>query len=43
VALISQSEARAFAALIAAKSRRALVLAKQALNGLEPRDVLRTC
>ena len=32
-------EARAFAALIAAKSRRALVLAKEALNGLEPRDV----
>ena len=32
-------EARAFAALIAAKSRRALMLAKEALNGLEPRDV----
>jgi enoyl-CoA hydratase len=32
-------EARAFAALIAAKSRRALTLAKEALNGLEPRDV----
>ena len=32
-------EARAFAALIASKSRRALVLAKEALNGLEPRDV----
>ncbi len=32
-------EARAFAALIAAKSRRALALAKEALNGLEPRDV----
>jgi enoyl-CoA hydratase len=32
-------EARAFAAIIAAKSRRALVLAKEALNGLEPRDV----
>jgi enoyl-CoA hydratase len=32
-------EARAFAALIAAKSRRALVLAKEALNGLEARDV----
>jgi enoyl-CoA hydratase len=32
-------EARAFAATIAAKSRRALVLAKEALNGLEPRDV----
>ena len=33
------SEARAFAAIIAAKSRKALVLAKEALNGLEPRDV----
>jgi enoyl-CoA hydratase len=32
-------EAQDFAALIAAKSRRALVLAKEALNGLEPRDV----
>ena len=32
-------EARAFAAIIASKSRRALVLAKEALNGLEPRDV----
>jgi enoyl-CoA hydratase len=32
-------EARAFAEVIAAKSRRALVLAKEALNGLEPRDV----
>jgi enoyl-CoA hydratase len=32
-------EARAFAAVIAAKSRRALVLAKESLNGLEPRDV----
>jgi len=32
-------EARAFAASIAAKSRDALVLAKEALNGLEPRDV----
>ena len=32
-------EARAFAGLIAQKSRRALVLAKEALNGLEPRDV----
>jgi enoyl-CoA hydratase len=32
-------EARAFAAVIASKSRRALVLAKEALNGLEPRDV----
>lgn len=33
------TEARAFAAVIASKSRRALVLAKEALNGLEPRDV----
>lgn len=32
-------EARAFAAVIAGKSRKALVLAKEALNGLEPRDV----
>jgi enoyl-CoA hydratase len=32
-------EARSFAALIASKSRRALVLAKQALNGIESRDV----
>jgi enoyl-CoA hydratase len=32
-------EARAFAGLIAEKSRRALVLAKEALNGIEPRDV----
>jgi enoyl-CoA hydratase len=32
-------EARAFAGLIAAKSRRALILAKEALNGLEPHDV----
>ncbi|MEG1452659.1 enoyl-CoA hydratase family protein [Brevundimonas sp.] len=32
-------EARAFAAIIAAKSRTALLLAKQALNGLEARDV----
>jgi len=32
-------EARAFAAVIAGKSRRALVLAKEALNGIEPRDV----
>jgi len=31
--------ARAFAAVIAEKSRRALVLAKEALNGIEPRDV----
>jgi enoyl-CoA hydratase len=33
------AEARAFAAVIAGKSRKALVLAKEALNGLEPRDV----
>ena len=32
-------EARAFCALIASKSRKALVLAKEALNGLEARDV----
>lgn len=32
-------EARAFAAVIAEKSRRALVLAKEALNGIEARDV----
>jgi enoyl-CoA hydratase len=32
-------EARAFCGVIAGKSRTALVLAKQALNGLEPRDV----
>lgn len=32
-------EARAFAAVIASKSRAALVLAKEALNGIEPRDV----
>lgn len=32
-------EARAFAGVIASKSRAALVLAKQALNGLEARDV----
>jgi enoyl-CoA hydratase len=32
-------EARAFAAIIAGKSRTALILAKQALNGIEPRDV----
>jgi enoyl-CoA hydratase len=32
-------EARAFCATIAAKSRTALVLAKQALNGIEARDV----
>lgn len=33
------AEARAFCAIIASKSRKALVLAKEALNGLEPRDV----
>jgi enoyl-CoA hydratase len=33
------AEARAFCAVIASKSRTALVLAKQALNGLEARDV----
>lgn len=33
------AEARAFAGIIASKSRTALVLAKQALNGLEARDV----
>jgi enoyl-CoA hydratase len=32
-------EARAFCAVIASKSRKALVMAKEALNGLEPRDV----
>ncbi len=32
-------EARAFAAVIAGKSRKALVLAKEALNGIEARDV----
>jgi enoyl-CoA hydratase len=32
-------EARAFCAVIAAKSRTALRLAKEALNGIEPRDV----
>ena len=32
-------EARAFCAQIAAKSRKALVIAKEALNGLESRDV----
>ena len=33
------AEARAFCAVIAGKSRKALVIAKEALNGLEPRDV----
>jgi enoyl-CoA hydratase len=32
-------EARAFCAVIASKSRKALVTAKEALNGIEPRDV----
>ena len=32
-------EARAFCAVIASKSRKALVIAKEALNGLESRDV----
>lgn len=32
-------EARSFCAIIASKSRKALVIAKEALNGLEPRDV----
>jgi len=32
-------EARGFCATVASKSRKALVLAKEALNGLEPRDV----
>jgi enoyl-CoA hydratase len=34
-----ETEARAFCEIIAAKSRKALVIAKEALNGLEPRDV----
>lgn len=34
-----ETEARAFCAVIASKSRKALVIAKEALNGLEPRDV----
>jgi len=34
-----ENEARAFAAVIASKSRKALVIAKEALNGLEARDV----
>jgi enoyl-CoA hydratase len=32
-------EARGFCSIIASKSRKALVIAKEALNGLEPRDV----
>jgi len=34
-----EAEARAFCAIIASKSRKALVIAKEALNGLESRDV----
>ena len=34
-----ETEARAFCAVIASKSRKALVIAKEALNGLEARDV----
>ena len=34
-----EREARAFCAVVASKSRKALVIAKEALNGLEPRDV----
>lgn len=34
-----EREARAFCAIIASKSRKALVVAKEALNGLEERDV----
>jgi enoyl-CoA hydratase len=34
-----ETEARSFAALVASKSRKALVIAKEALNGLEARDV----
>ena len=33
-------EARAFCSVVASKSRKALVIAKEALNGLEPRDAL---
>ena len=33
------AEARAFCAVVASKSRKALVIAKEALNGLEERDV----
>jgi len=32
-------EARAFCSIIASKSRKALTIAKEALNGIEPRDV----
>lgn len=34
-----ENEARGFCAIIASKSRKALVIAKEALNGLEERDV----
>ncbi len=34
-----EAEARAFCAVIASKSRKALIIAKEALNGLESRDV----
>jgi enoyl-CoA hydratase len=34
-----ETEARAFCEIIASKSRKALVIAKEALNGLEERDV----
>lgn len=34
-----EMEARAFCAVVASKSRKALVIAKEALNGLEARDV----
>jgi len=34
-----EAEARAFCAVIASKSRKALMIAKEALNGLEARDV----
>jgi enoyl-CoA hydratase len=34
-----ETEARSFCRVIASKSRKALVIAKEALNGLEPRDV----
>lgn len=34
-----EAEARAFCSIIASKSRKALVIAKEALNGLEERDV----
>ncbi len=36
------AEARAYASIIAAKSRRALVLAKESLNGIEAHDVDRS-